>query len=286
MPAMWQRQRTGSVVCPSCGKLVGVREERCWNCGRLYPGMWGFTPLLRGLGQDLGFAKITLTGCAVLFVITLLADRTGIAGSAGFDLLQPSSNSLYAFGASGYIPVVALNRFWTVLSAGWLHGGILHLGFNMYWLTRLAPQVAEVYGPGRLVIIYSLASVVGFTVSSLAGSVQLLVNLRLGAGLTVGASAALFGLLGALVYAGRRGAISSWAGQQMWTLALLLFIFGYIMNGVDNGAHLGGFLGGYGTARLLDPLKPERADHALTALGLLAAQGLAVVWSFVTATGR
>ena len=56
-PSMFGRQRTGSVLCPSCGKLVGISDERCLNCGRRNPGMWGFTAALGRLGRDLGFVQ-------------------------------------------------------------------------------------------------------------------------------------------------------------------------------------------------------------------------------------
>ena len=52
---MFKRQRTGSVVCASCGSLVGVNDDRCYTCGRRNPGLWGYGPLLRRLGNDLGF---------------------------------------------------------------------------------------------------------------------------------------------------------------------------------------------------------------------------------------
>ena len=49
---MFKRQRTGSVVCASCGSLVGVNDEQCYSCGRRNPGLWGFGPLLRHLGAE------------------------------------------------------------------------------------------------------------------------------------------------------------------------------------------------------------------------------------------
>jgi hypothetical protein len=52
---MFKRQRTGSVVCSSCGSLVGVNDDRCYSCGRRNPGLWGFAPALRAFGNDLGF---------------------------------------------------------------------------------------------------------------------------------------------------------------------------------------------------------------------------------------
>ena len=223
---MLKRQTSGSVVCPSCGKLVGVNDPKCWSCGRLYPGMWGYAPLLRNLGRDLGFAKLTLTGCAALYIATLLFDPGGIAMGGLLRFASPSGESLYTFGAAGAIPVLRDGRWWTLLSAGWLHGGLLHIGFNMYWLNMLAPPVAEIYGAGRMVVIYTAASVLGFLLSSWSIVFPGFLSLVMGggAGLTIGASAAIFGLLGALVYSGKRGG-SSHVARQAWTYAIILFIF-------------------------------------------------------------
>ncbi|HSU88451.1 MAG TPA: rhomboid family intramembrane serine protease, partial [Terriglobia bacterium] len=105
-----------------------------------------------------------------------------------------------------------------------------------------------------------------------------------GAGFTVGASAPIFGLLGALVYYGRRTG-SSIVGDQAKSWAIALFIFGFIFRGVDNWAHLGGFLGGYATAKFLDPLRPERLDHLVGALVCLALTGIAIAFSIVDGLG-
>jgi rhomboid protease GluP len=98
--------------------------------------------------------------------------------------------------------------------------------------------------------------------------------------LTVGASAPIFGLLGAVVYYGRRSG-SRMAHSQAWSWAVTMFVFGLIMPGVDNYAHAGGFAGGYLAGQLLDPLKPERIDHMLWAVGCLALSVLSIVASVV-----
>ncbi len=281
---MLGRQTSGSVVCPACGKLVGVKDARCWNCGRMYPGMWGYGALFRKLGNDLGFVNIVTGGCALLYALTLIADTSHIGGGGLFGFLAPSRVSLIVFGAAGPGPVLGLGRWWTVLSAGWLHGGLLHILFNLLWVRQLAPATAEVYGPARMVIIYTAASVVGFTASSLAVFAPGILGMVLGGGrgytITVGASAAIFGLLGALVHYGQRG--SSQIGRQAWMYALILFAFGLFMRGVDNWAHLGGFAGGWLVSRWLDPLKPERGDHLIVALLCLVLSAAAVVVSYVT----
>jgi rhomboid protease GluP len=120
--------------------------------------------------------------------------------------------------------------------------------------------------------------VAGFALSSLAGAyLPNLLFLR-GGQFTVGASASIFGLLGALVYYGRRGG-SRMVSSQALSYALMLGIFGFIMPGVDNYAHAGGFGGGYLAAQILDPLKPERIDHIAIAVACLAASVIAVVAS-------
>jgi rhomboid protease GluP len=134
-----------------------------------------------------------------------------------------------------------------------------------------------------MVIVYTVAGVVGFTLSSVAGDLLAFLPIRVlqGANVTVGASASIFGLLGALVYYGRRGG-SSAVGSQAWNYAIILFIFGFIMPGIDNYAHAGGFGGGYLAGRLLDPLRPERVNHMLAAVICLAASILAIIVSVVT----
>ena len=102
-----------------------------------------------------------------------------------------------------------------------------------------------------------------------------------GAYQTVGASASIFGLLGALVYYGRRGG-SSMIRSEALGYAVTLGIMGFIMPGVDNYAHLGGYVGGYLTALWLDPLKPERMDHFFGAAICIVISALAIVASVVT----
>jgi rhomboid protease GluP len=282
---MLRRKTTGSVVCPSCGSLVGVNDDRCYNCGRVNPGMWGFAPVLRQLGADFGFVPLVVGVSAVLYVATLLASGNGLrVGGNGFNILAPGVYTLLAFGASGSSPVFTAGAWWSVLSATWLHGSLLHIVFNMMWVRDIGPSTADVVGPARTVIIYVVSGVCGFLLSSLAGEYLppiplLLVSLR-GAPVTVGASASIFGLLGALVHYGQKSGSSLIHGQaKQW--ALILFIFGLVMPGVDNFAHAGGFLGGYVTSALFNPLTRERGDHMLIALVCLLFSFGAIVYSLI-----
>jgi rhomboid protease GluP len=232
--------------------------------------MWGLTGALRGLGRDAGFVQLVLGANILLYGAALALDPGGVH-SAGISLFQPSTRSLFSLGASGAIPVFGLGHWWTLLSAGWLHGGILHILFNMMWVRQLAPETAELYGPGRMVIIYTVSGVTGFLASTL-----------LGTQLTVGASAPIFGLLAAQVHYGRHAG-SRHIGSQAWGYAVVLFIMGFLPGmAIDNWAHAGGFAGGYLISKILNPLVPEKGDHVLAAVVCLAATALAIVASLLT----
>jgi rhomboid protease GluP len=275
-----KRQTTGSVICASCGVLVGVNDDRCYNCGRRNPGLWGYAPALRSLGRDLGFVPFVIGTCFFIYVLTLIMSRGafGMQGMLGF--LAPDSIALMRFGASGAIPVFYFGFWWTVLTASWLHGSALHIIMNMLGVRALAPAISELYGPGRMVIIYVAAGVTGFLASSVAGLVLGGIP-YIGGGLrTVGASASLFGLVGAMVYYGRRGGsrMIAEAGKQY---AISGIVFGFMLPNIDNWAHAGGFGGGYLVAHLLDPMKPERIDHMVIAVALLAISLITVAGHFV-----
>ena len=278
---MFKRQRTGSVVC-ACGSLVGVNDEQCYSCGRRNPGLWGYASMLRALGGDIGFFVTgILYGCCALYALALLLSvRWGfdIMGSGNpLGALSPAPQASLALGASGAVPVFVYGWWWTVLSAGWLHGGILHLVFNMMAMRNLAPPTADIYGAPRMIIIYTAGSIAGFLLSSVTGLFGIP---KFGAPLTLGASAPLFGLLGAVMHYGRRSG-SSLVKSQAKGYALGFFVFGLIMPGIDNAAHAGGFIGGYLAGILLDPLKPQGLWHLIVALACLVATAIAIITCIV-----
>jgi rhomboid protease GluP len=272
------------VICTSCGVLVGVNDDKCYNCGRRNPGLWGFAPALRSLGGDLGFVPFVIGTCAVLSILTFVASGRGDMRGGLLGLLAPSGIALLNFGASGGLPVFGYGRWWTVLSAGWLHGGLLHIFVNMMSLRQLAPAIAELYGPGRMIIVYTAGSVTGFVLSSCAAAYLPPILFLRGSTLTVGASAAIAGLIGAVLAYGHRSG-SSIARSYATNSIIMVLLMGFFVPVIDNYAHIGGFAGGYVAARYLDPLKPERVDHIVIALGCLAASLLAVIWSVLHPVG-
>ena len=279
---MFKRRTTGSVVCPSCGSLVGVRDERCYDCGRANPGLWGFAPAIRRFGNEFGFRELVVGACVLLWAATLLmSGGGGISGPGSlFSAFSPSTQVLIVFGASGAFPVFVAGRWWTVLSAGWLHAGLLHVAMNMYWVWQMGPAITELFGSSRTVIIYTAGGIAGFTLSSVAGAYFPNIPFLRPAGLTIGASAPVFGLIGALYHYGRTG--SAVVKQMATSIMIQAVIFGLLVQGIDNYAHLGGFAGGYLMSAVLKPMTRERGDHMVIALVCLVATAASIVWSIIS----
>ena len=279
---MFGRSRAGSTLCPSCGMLVGVNDAKCLGCGRARPGLFGLTALLRQHGLDDLFVPIVMWGCGAVYLASLATDPSAIGAGGLLSLLSPGIESLFVLGASGSVPVFRYGRWWTILSASWLHGGILHIVLNMMSVRNLGPAVSEFYGGARTVIIYFVAGAAGFLASSFAGAYLTFLPGFLHGGLwTVGASAGIFGLLGAVLHYGYRGG-SAHLRELATRWILTGLVFGFLVPRIDNWAHLGGLAGGYVASYWLDPLRPERGTHSLVAVICLVLSLLAIVASVVT----
>ena len=267
------RQRSGSSLCYRCGKLNRVDAAVCFYCGARRPGLWGFAPMVGRLVGGLDFAGAVIAACAVLYVASILLDpAAAFRARSPFDMLSPSDRALVRLGMAGAAPWAA-GWWWTLITGVYLHGSLLHIVFNMLWVRQLAPAVEQLFGRARLVVIYSAAGVLGFALSNLVGIP-----------FTLGASGAVFGLLGAMVAYGRTrgGTFGVAVLRQYGQWALFMFIASFFLAGVNNWGHAGGFAGGYLTALAFGHLerRPERGLDRLAALG---AVGLTVL-SFALAT--
>ncbi len=225
-----------SILCPNCRKLISSDEPVCPYCGTTRPG----APWKRNVAGILSPERfdpvITILAVnAVFYLLSLLIDPAALGLSANpLTLLSPSNESLFLIGATGTLPI-AYGRWWTLVSASFLHGGILHIFFNMMALRQLAPFVLDTFGLHRFAILYLWTGVAGFFLSSLAGIP-----------FTIGASAPICGLIGAILYYGKsRGGLYGEAiyRQAMgWVVGLVLF--GLFLPGINNWAHGGGILAG------------------------------------------
>jgi rhomboid protease GluP len=266
----------GAMICPNCAKLIGMDEERCPFCGAWRPGFYGMTPKLQRLfgGRKLDLNSVIVGACVALYAVALALDPSAIFRVNGiFNFLSPGTRALYQLGMTGGI-AWQQGWWWTIFSAIYLHGGLLHIFFNLMWVRQLGPNVTEVYGPARAFIIFTVGGAAGFLASNLLSNTP-----------TIGASGSIFGLLAALIVYGRRRRIAM-LSAQLWQWAIIMFVMGFMMSGVNNWAHLGGFAGGWvaATAMRFDDEKREAPLVQVLALALLALTAFAVVMSFINVT--
>jgi rhomboid protease GluP len=232
-----EKQKKRAILCPNCKSLISKDESRCPHCGITRPGSWWknnkWTQGLRDTDQLLMAIIYINVG---LYILSMLLNIRGSSFSLNpFTLLSPDNKSLLLLGATGTIPIDRFGRWWTLVSANYLHGSILHILFNMFALRQLGFLIIEEYGAYRMFIIYTVGGIFGFLVSYLVG-----------VPLTIGASAAITSLIGAVLYYGksRGGAYGQFIFRQIGGWALGIFLFGFLVPGINNWGHAGGMLGG------------------------------------------
>jgi membrane associated rhomboid family serine protease len=219
-----------------------------------------------GIAPDMPVVTYALIAICVILELGLIAGGATIGGST-------LGSSWIARQGVLFGPAVAAGDYWRLLSAGFLHAGVIHLGFNMLILWQLGTMLEVGIGRARFAVI--------FLVSVVCGSLGVL--LISPNEVTVGASGGVFGLMGAAVVVLRNRGIDPMAsGLPMWIGINLLITFA--VPGISIGGHLGGLAGGALAALVIFELPdkvrglPRQAPTLLAAgLGLLAfAAGIAI----------
>jgi rhomboid protease GluP len=178
-----------------------------------------------------------ITTNIMMFVTALLMAPATI--NTSLDLmffLSPDVGVLVKLGASGTLPVFSEDRWWTLITANYLHGGLLHLLFNLSALRSVGKINIDIFGPSRCFLVYFLGGVAAMAASSLAGIP-----------LTLGASGAVCALIGSMSYDDWRAhkgnlkmRISS---VGIWVL--LIVGTGVALPTVNNWAHAVGYASGF-----------------------------------------
>jgi rhomboid protease GluP len=269
-----EKQNRNSLLCPNCRRLISADEQSCPYCGLRNPGShWKQISLGKGLlGPDRIVMNIISVNAA-MFILSILMNPASIGFSANpLSFFSPDAKTLLILGASGTIPIDQLHRWWTVLSANYLHGSILHIVFNMIALRQIGPLICQEYGSYRMFSIYTLSGVGGFLASYLVG-----------VPFTLGASAAICGLIGAALYFGksRGGQFGQVVYQQVGGWAIGIFAFGFLVPGIDNWAHGGGMLCGALTGFFLGyrERNEENFHHRLLGVICVLATLAVLIWA-------
>jgi len=265
-----EKRARNSILCPNCRSLISIDETQCPHCGLRNPGSrWKNVFFRKGLfGADRIIVNIISVNVGMYILSILIKPGSTVLSANPLSFLSPGATSLLLLGASGTIPIDQLHRWWSVLTASWLHGGILHIFFNMIVLRQIGPFIVQEYGAYRMFSIYTLSGAGGFLASYLAG-----------VPFTIGASAAVCGLIGAALYFGksRGGQYGQAVYRQVGGWAIGIFLFGFLVPGINNWAHGGGLLCGALTGFLLGYHERDQENYfhkllaAICVLSTLAA---------------
>jgi rhomboid protease GluP len=247
-------QDRDATACSRCGEPLGRRSFQVLQRLGVFTPEWVSMSSLLGLAFVLAFGRV------------LLAAPGGLKDVFGLD-----ARLLFDYGAH-FPPAVAAGEVWRLLTACFLHGGLLHLGFNLFALAVVGPQVESLYGRASMLFFFVLTGVLANIGSDMAGldTVQ------------IGASGGLMGLVGIAAGWGQRQGTA--AGRQvrndMLKWAAYVILFGFFLR-ADNWAHFFGLATGFVVGVSLRPVTWRKRilapTRALVGLAGLAAAVTALV---------
>jgi membrane associated rhomboid family serine protease len=244
---------------------------------------FGMAAASRSLSRILPTTSPATYGILSLSCLLYGASLLATVRSSGFQAPGGGFFGIFNFGAIDIVVLIKLGASmrwpidiqepWRLVMPTFLHGSLMHIGFNMWVLMDIGPQIEELYGSARYFFIYVVTGMGGYILSGL-----------LGGHVSIGGSAALLGLIGLLLAltTGRRSASMQMLRSQLIKWLIYIAIMGFIMSGIDNFAHLGGFISGFVLGKLMADRAPvsqqerTRADLLgwTTAIVVIASLGV------------
>jgi len=223
-------------MCPNCRAFITTNDKVCPYCDfKVGPRAIERRAPADVLGGLIPHARFT--------TVLILLINTGLYAAMAIHSMQSNARggimdldpyTLLDFGAK-YGPRIRAGDWWRLITAGFLHGGVLHILMNSWVLFDLGAEVEQIYGTSRLMVFYFISTVTGFLFSSKFGFNQ-----------SVGSSAGIFGLIGAMLAFGFTDRSSLGAAVKAlyvrWLVYLMVLSF---IPGVDFRAHIGGLSGGF-----------------------------------------
>jgi rhomboid protease GluP len=265
-------------MCPHCRAFVEPSDKICPYC----EGPLGATarqqarrsePIFGGLVPATHFTTFIILAInfMVFAAMLILSSKVGNGDMFGVDYRVAD-----VFGAKSRLGILVYGQWWRLVTAGFLHGGIFHILMNSWVLYDLGAQVEHIYGTARFLAIYLISSIGGFIASLLWTPGQ-----------SLGASAALCGLIGAMMAYGKR-TNQSFVFSFYLRWIIMIAVIGLVFSMIDNAAHFGGLAFGYIVGYVAAPMRPGQASEALwkavaTVMVLITAASLGIAWLHVTA---
>jgi membrane associated rhomboid family serine protease len=236
-------------MCPACRTLVEQGGSTCPACGASLRGVprgggWRLASLVLPVPTSVSVIILSANVGMSLLILVIW----GAAGEGGPGLLlSPPIEALYLLGGK-WFPDIAAGELWRLVTANYLHGGLIHLVFNSIALATLGPLIERAFGWRKFFCLYTLSGVCGFIASSWWHPDIL----------SIGASGAIYGLLGFAVVFGRfRSGPSGRALADQLTRWLLYGLLMFLIPGIDSAAHIGGLVPGVILGFVLDPSEPR-----------------------------
>jgi membrane associated rhomboid family serine protease len=257
----------GRGICPDCMTQgpVGIRcPDHASAGGKTAAPKRAARSASRSLSAYGPYVTFTLIGINVALFVLELATGGQLNGTGSW-IYEKGVLVSTAVDSSGQVVGVAEGEWWRLITAAFLHYGLIHLGMNMLVLWFIGPPLEEYFGHARYLLVYLVAGLAGS-----AGALIWSPN-----ALTVGASGAIWGMMGAaLVLEARK--IWVFGGQAMGLVVFNLAIT-FIIPGISIGGHIGGLIGGGLCALAFSSLRrsPALATLSMAAVGI-ASVGLAV----------
>ena len=221
----------GRPICPDCMTFgpVGIRCPD--HSGKARGAAKVVQNVQRSRSRNPAIVTMTLIGINVGIYLLQLAGGAPITGNGGW-IFEHGALVMRGVASNGQIVGLAEGEWWRLLTAAFLHYGPIHLGLNMLALWWIGRPLEAYLGSVRYLMLY--------LVSGLAGSAGALIASP--NGITVGASGAIFGILGAAIVLERQGTYV--LGGSALPLLIVNLAFTFAVPGISIGGHLGGAIGG------------------------------------------
>jgi rhomboid protease GluP len=264
-------------LCPACGKLVGASATKCHECGAsLTFSLAAASRSLSGLMPTESPVTYFILGLNFFFFgVSLLAT---LQAGGGLSLFGGISGEVLLRLGARQSRLILEGEWWRLVMPIFLHGGLLHFGFNTIVLMDLGTQVEELYGSARYLFVYVVTGVMGFVVSTLWN-----LHTMGGYGLSIGASGSLMGLIGVMLAVTQRrgGSYMRAIRSSLIKWVIYIFVLGLFF-AFDNAAHFGGLAAGYLLGQGMADREPYDPGERKRAYFLAWLAALAVIASFVS----
>jgi len=259
--------RCGRPICTDCMRPAAVGYQ-CPECqaqaARSAPRRRVQVRFL--LGRPGIVTTTLLIANMAMFLVEIAKDPGGVSVAGGF-----SNLTLFNLGALVPIVVARQGQYWRLFTVMFLHADLLHIFFNMYGLYLFGYLIENALGRARFLAVYFISGFIASAASYTFADPNVL---------AVGASGAIFGLLGAWVaYNWRRRNIAANRFQLQWAAMLIAInlVLGVTIAQIDNYAHIGGLIAGMAAGTLAEGIGPRETRTLSTVIGLTALVAVGVV---------